>query len=211
MPPGLLPIDTIAEDTGRRIWQIAHGYCRPGDPDPAAAATLATLRRGLGKRPDRAPDLWAFTVPLIGEHPAAEPAVFYALTLFGAHQQSQRRTPMHTSGPSFGRACQRLAIAVANSGGNSEAITRRFVAAGAASTLDAFAAHARSLVGLLRQHRIPLDYQRFVRDAYSWTSPASRSTTIHRWGHDYYRRTTPTAAMADAEDPSTGADAPVKP
>ncbi|CAO5183783.1 CRISPR system Cascade subunit CasB [Frankia sp. AiPs1] len=194
MPPAVSPsaIESIAEQTSEQIRRLARGATRPSGPDPTAVAALAAIRRGLGKRPGDVPELWPYTVPIIGGYAQAEPAVFHAFTLFAAHQQSQS-LPMHARGHSFGAACHRLAAAVTKGGGNADTVTRRFVAAGSANTVDAFAVHARGLVTLLRGQQITLDYRQFVLDAHSWTHRGRLTITRRRWGRDYYTARTATA------------------
>ena len=103
-------------------------------PESAAKATLAELRRGVGRVPGDLPTLWGMLLQDMPEDmygKGAEPsrqeiAVYTALTLFAVHQQGWdlRRQPMHRADQSFGSAVAQL-ITPADDGCR-ERVERRF-------------------------------------------------------------------------------------
>ncbi|MFF4810991.1 type I-E CRISPR-associated protein Cse2/CasB [Micromonospora chersina] len=159
---------------------------------PEAAGTLARLRRGIGRPPG-----FDFTLerylqvpePLLGRRPAddalpadAEQAVHDALTLYALHQQS-RRERMHVDGRGLGRS---LADLVRVSGGP-EGVRRRFAALGTASTYHESSYHLRSLIVMLREHGIPLDYGLLADDLQTLLRPGGQPKVQAIWGREFFR------------------------
>lgn len=165
---------------------------------PVALATLARLRRGVGREPGDVPDLWQYTLDGLPEQPGVgdaatrqERAVHTALTLFALHQQS-RAEHMHTPGRSLGTAVRRLA----RRAGSEVAVRRRFEALGTAETFSEVVHHARGLITQLRTHRIPLDYGAFTDDLIRLQTRAAHQVRL-QWGRDYYRAVPETDADSD--------------
>lgn len=165
-----------------------------GADDAAAAsarATLSRLRRAVAQEPGEDPLAWnAVAEDLLGELPPqdlgrgdapspAEWAAFVAITLFAAHQQSQR-APMHVKGMSVGAAAARLRRAT-----ESGSIKQRLDAVMVSATPRALRYHLRSLVSLFAAHGIPLDYGALAEDLRRLRQPARRSGVLLRWGRDY--------------------------
>jgi CRISPR system Cascade subunit CasB len=165
---------------------------------PSSRATLAKLRRGIGKAPGSIPDIWEIT---LGELPEewhsvkgvptyAENAVHAALTLYALHQQGKDRSMSVNGkdddgkyiGDSFGAAVGKLI-----NGDNENAIKRRFDAAATAADFSEFAHHARGLIQLLKAAEIPLDYPRFAQDLFDYQLPNGANGVRLRWGEDFYR------------------------
>lgn len=149
---------------------------------------LAAARRAAGSAPDEAPALWPYTVP-VGELGGRrwQDAVFYTLTLYAVHQQSQPQ-PMNQQGVTVGQACAQLKAARHSP----DAIDRRFTQAVSAEQTAVLATRLRGLVTMLRSHAIPLDYVHLAFDLQDWHDPESRRRVLSRWSRDYYRTTTPT-------------------
>ncbi|BCB82959.1 type I-E CRISPR-associated protein Cse2/CasB [Phytohabitans suffuscus] len=170
-------------------------------PQPEAVSALARLRRGIGRTPGFDYTLERYLrVPedLLGYQPAdyeatdAEQAVHDAVTLYALHQQS-RRERMHADGRGLGQA---LAELVRRSGGP-DGVRRRFAALGTASTYIESIYHLRSLITMLREHQIPLDYGLLADDLKTLRGPTGRPQVQAIWGREFFR-----------SRPSTDVDAP---
>ena len=161
-------------------------------PQPEAISALARLRRGIGRTPGFDFTLERYVqVPehLLGHRPAddaeatdAEHAVHDAVTLYALHQQS-RRERMHVEGRGLGQALSEL---VRKSGGP-EGVRRRFAALGTASTYHETTYHLRSLITMLREHQIPLDYGLLADDLKTLRRPGERSKVQAIWGREFFR------------------------
>ncbi|GAA2616961.1 hypothetical protein GCM10010399_54880 [Dactylosporangium fulvum] len=161
-------------------------------PRPEAVSALARLRRGIGRDPGFDYTLESYLwVPdeLLGRRPAndaeaadTEHAVHDSITLYALHQQS-RREPMHVDGQGLGQAIARLVHAVDGPDG----VRRRFAALGTASSYPEGIYHLRSLVTMLREHQIPLDYGLLADDLRLLRQPAKRATVQAIWGREFFR------------------------
>lgn len=157
-------------------------------PVPEAVSALARLRRGIGRTPGfdytledylHVPDEW---VPAADEPTDAEYAVHDAVTLYALHQQS-RRERMHVDGRGLGQALARLAQVSRNP----EGIRRRFAALGTGSSYQESTYHLRSLVTMLREHQIPLDYGLLADDLKLLRRPDGRPKVQAIWGREFFR------------------------
>ncbi|PRX51081.1 CRISPR-associated Cse2 family protein [Prauserella shujinwangii] len=206
--------ETTATETGRqrrlgvlgraltgRIDRLQTAYLRD---QPAAKASLAQLRRGLGKPAGSVPEIWALTVGAVppelvwrdDEPSHAEQAAHAALTLYALHQQSLP-VPAHVPGTSFGHAVGRLRD---NESRSEEAVTRRFMAVATAESMDELLVHVRGLVTQLRAHRYGFDYARFADDLHDLLRPGGAQRVRLAWGRAFYRTTTDTTEQG-AEQP----------
>jgi CRISPR system Cascade subunit CasB len=159
---------------------------------PDAVSALARLRRGIGREPGFDYTLERYLeVPddLLGARPdddteatAAEYAKHAAVTLYAVHQQS-RREPMHVDGRGLGSAIAELTRASSSPDG----IRRRFAALGTAATFDEALHYLRSLVVMLRDQRIPLDYGLLADDLKTLRTRDGRATMQATWGREFFR------------------------
>lgn len=157
-------------------------------------ATLAKLRRGIGKEPGSLPDLWDVMLGGLpeellgkGEGPTyGEWAVHTALTLFGLHQQGKdmERQCMNSEGECLGIAVRKLAEQDSD---REDAVKRRFDAAATSDSLKEFSHHLRGLVQLLKAKDIPLDYPSLAKDLYWFQISDVRDSVRLSWGRDFYR------------------------
>ena len=155
-------------------------------------AQLAMLRRGIGKTPGEMPELWGILFADMpedmmakgGDPTRAEWAVYTALTLYALHQQGKNPADdnMHRPGVRFGQAMGRLAP----TDDDKERIGKRFKAFAMADDLQAAAYYLRSLVQLLRDADIGLDYALLAQDLYRFQSPKTVSSVRLKWGQDFY-------------------------
>jgi CRISPR system Cascade subunit CasB len=159
----------------------------------AAVATLAHLRRGLGKAPGEVPEIWDITVegiprPGHGDDPSAqEHAAHAALTLYAAHQQS-RTVPMHVRGRSLGTAVRSLARSQDATGDaeREKAVRRRFDAVATATSFEEITYHLRGLISQLRSADIALDYGLLADDLEQMQRPQGLKAVRLRWGRAYH-------------------------
>ena len=154
-------------------------------------ATLAKLRRCLGKPPGASPEAWELTLSDLpeslvgydGEPSYAEWAIHLALTLFALHQQGKPDS-ISVSGISFGKAVRHL---VAPDGSNENGVKRRFDAVLTAKGINEFAHHARGLIQLMKANDVRMDYPSFARDVFYYQFSDSQDRVRLRWGEDYYQ------------------------
>jgi CRISPR system Cascade subunit CasB len=161
-------------------------------PHPEAVSALARLRRGLGRDPGCDYTLERYLqVPahLLGYLPAddsqaadSEYAVHDAVTLYALHQQS-RRERMHADGQGLGGALARLV----RKSESPDGVRRRFAALGTATTYPESIYHLRSLITMLREHQIPLDYGLLADDLKTLRRPDGHTRMQSIWGREFFR------------------------
>lgn len=151
------------------------------------SATVALLRRAVGKPPGSDPQLWEWTIGGIpGRATSDEPtpeewAAHTAMTLWALHQQS-RPEPMHHRGVGVGEAVRRLGTRA-----SAPAVRRRFEAVATSATVEEAVHHLRGLISQLRAERIALDYGRLADDLNRFQRPGGAKVVRLRWGRQYYR------------------------
>lgn len=169
----------------------------------AAGAELAALRSGIGREAGTVAAMWAFhrtrmefawrdkgtlTRDLAAEHAA--------LTLFARHQQTHVVRRMHIAGNSPGTAAGLLAKKAATDGEGKSATTaleRRFGVLLTSADADELVMHLRSLVPLLNQAGVGLDYD-LLRDALrAWDDPRrpdAAASFRQNWDRDFHAMAT---------------------
>ncbi|GGO06522.1 hypothetical protein GCM10010116_12820 [Microbispora rosea subsp. aerata] len=208
------PGEVVGEVAGAYVAELQAGYIADHS---AAVAALARLRRGAGRLPADAPDLWgvAGIERLYGEQglserdseqvrDRAESALFVAVTLYALHQQSRRTDRMHRPRANLGAAVRQLMP----KGGIDEPIRRRFVRAGTATSLDALAYRLREIVSLLRGASIPLDYGLLARQLYQAQQPDGLRQVRQSWGRAFHAYRAPDSSDGSpvSDDDSTDKD-----
>ncbi|MEU8034435.1 type I-E CRISPR-associated protein Cse2/CasB [Streptomyces sp. NPDC049099] len=168
----------------------------PGSPQ--AGAELAALRSGTGREPGTIAAMW----PFHRTHMASEwrnkgsltrdlAAEHTVLTLFARHQQTHNR-PMHVAGASPGTAAGLL---LRKAGADSEgkaataALERRFGVLLTSADAEELAMHMRSLIPLLNQARVGLDYDLLRTALRTWDDPRrpnAATTFRQRWDRDFH-------------------------
>ncbi|MBI4504637.1 MAG: type I-E CRISPR-associated protein Cse2/CasB [Chloroflexi bacterium] len=150
-------------------------------------AALAALRRGLGKEPGEAAEVFPYVVPWLSsdagrrDREDEEQAYFLVASLFAWHQgawpaEGDRRRATNL-GASF-----RLAARSRDEGGE-PGVERRFVALLNCHRAD-LPVHLRHAVGLLKAKEIPVDWAELLHDIRRWDS-ASRSVQ-RAWARAYW-------------------------
>jgi CRISPR system Cascade subunit CasB len=157
-------------------------------------ATLACLRRGIGKAPGSIPELWDATLNGLpeallsnGDTPSrGEWAVHTALTLYALHQQGKdmKEQNMNKKGESLGIAVRKL---IGPEKDNEESVTRRLNAAATSDSFEEFAQHLRELIELLKSKGVPFDYPKLAEDLYLFQFPDMRDSIRLKLGQDFYR------------------------
>lgn len=182
----------------RRIGRLQKSLPRKPLTAPAAAA-LAQLRRGAGKRIGEAPEVFRYTEisDLIQDGTPDTPtwqeeAAHLALTLYALHQQSQGQ-PMHRPGVDLGAALRALHPKDFDDVG--DPVLRRFQTLVTADSLGELTHHLRGVVQLLRAAGQPLDYALLADQLVTWQA-GGRARVRLAWGRAFYR--TP-----DADDTSS--------
>jgi len=169
-------------------------YLKVNNNDSLTKATLAKLRRGIGKIPGSQPELWDVTLnglPVslssISEEPSiGEWSVHTALCLYALHQQGKdiKNQCMHKTDKTLGLAVKQLIDKDKN---NEVSVMRRFHIVASSDTRERFIWQLRSLVQLMKNKDIPLDYARLARDIYLFQIPDFRDGVRLQWGQDLYR------------------------
>lgn len=158
----------------------------------SSKAHLAQLRRGAGKRPGELPELWGLFLKDMpeklmgkgGEPSYAEQAVYAALTLFALHQQGHSG-PMHGDGEEdrLGRAARKLV----HSEEDEEHIRTRLGIVAKSEDMAELSYHLKTVVRLLGNGDIKLDYVDLAEDLYWFQFEAYADRVRLKWGQDFYR------------------------
>ncbi|MDG4798129.1 type I-E CRISPR-associated protein Cse2/CasB [Micromonospora sp. WMMD1082] len=191
-----------------RVSRLQGGYL---NEEAGAVAALARLRTNVGREPgadfttleqtrvrDQYLGDWVTDDPT-----RTEQAMHTALTLYAVHQQSIRDVRMHQDGYGLGVAVSMLIPRMASA----EAAHRRFAALGTATSYAAVITHLRSLIRLLRNKRIPLDYGVLAEDLVRLQQPGGPAQVRGLWGRDFYRQPEPEDRQDDGTtDPTADID-----
>ncbi|WP_079032211.1 type I-E CRISPR-associated protein Cse1/CasA [Streptomyces specialis] len=204
--------DVVGIAVSKHIAGLQTGYLNDRS---ASVATLARLRRGVGKSAHEEPDLWGLTgTEALHEEcaggrlpedllPQAEEAAHTALTLWSMHQQSHHRERMHVPGGlEFGAAVRRLMP----SAEPDEPIRKRFVRAATAPSPAILAQRLRDIVVLLRRDGIALDYGLLADQLLEWQESGGPERVRRSWGRAFHSH-----RPQQAGGPSPGPDDPADP
>lgn len=194
--------NTIFELERYVLWQLSRLLAMP--ESSATRASLANLRRGVGKVPGSMPSIWTFTLEGLGEkHPdwlsrdglatPEEWAIHQAMTYFALHQQGKTwkkdkdgfySGAMHQQGKEYrlGRSIAKLI----KSDDDFVRVKRRFDALVTANSINELAHHMRGMVTLLAGEKIPLDYGHLAADLYAYQISWRRDRVRLIWGQDFY-------------------------
>lgn len=196
--------DQVAAFTARKLNALEY-YSETGK----GKGDLATLRRGVGKKPGEIPQLWALFLEDFPEEldqskftrQAAENAVYQALTLYAFHQQgkSPKTENMHRKGEKRRNSLGLAARKLAKNDEDMDRILTRLNCVIHADNLDEMSVHLRSLISLLRSSDIPLDYANLARDLFRYQYPAKRDQVRLDWARDFYAFPTQTQTEQEAK------------
>lgn len=161
-------------------------------------AYMAELRKGVGKKPGELPTLFGTLLEDMPEDfmskdgiPTKEEwACYAALTLFAWHQQGKdlKTDCMHTEEPiSVGAAFRKLKFAL-NDANAEERLLKKLQIIVTSTDVNGFSQHLRSMIKMLAQNNIRLNYALLARDIYQWQFQDSRDAVNLRWGQDFYKK-----------------------
>jgi CRISPR system Cascade subunit CasB len=180
-------------ETTQKIYGYVRGQIEKLDnQNSAARATLAKLRRGVGKSPGEIPDILEITIGGLpselagqtGEPSYTELATYTAITLYALHQQGKDASMHADKGLSLGAAAARL---IAPDKTNEEAVRRRFDTVTTSRDMTELAQHARSLVQLLHAAEAPIkpDYAQLAVDLFFYQTDEGRKNVRLKWCRDF--------------------------
>ena len=142
-------------------------------------ATLAALRRGLGKEPGLVPETHPFVLHWVPRNIPRhlEDNWYLVASLFAIHQRNWRVSDEQrftNLGASFARLSQAT---------DSASIERRFVAI-LNCDADDLPHHLRAAISLLATHDVPVDFAQLLRDLRWWV--AERRTVQRNWARSFW-------------------------
>lgn len=143
-----------------------HGFTRylQSLADREDRASLAALRRGLGKQPGEAAEAFRLVLPHLppGASRRDEDLYFLIGTLFALHQKSWLGNDDQLGATNLGASFARLRSEV-----ESDSIEKRFVVL-LNCHQDDLPVHLRHGVSLLKSKEIPIDWSQLLRDLRGW-------------------------------------------
>lgn len=191
---------------GRELSRLQGGYLADRSD---AVATLARLRRGAGRDPMSVPDLWGvvdldslYEDEWLRSEEAmsqAQNAVYATLALYALHQQSSSQGMHRADGTGLGSAVR--ALMPRDEIG--EAVLKRFIRTGAATTFPQLTVRLRELVTLLKRDGLAQDYALLADQLHRWQRPQGRDAVRQQWGRSYHqfrRDKNPADSPADSAD-----------
>ena len=157
-----------------------YGLVGAGD-QPTDRATLAGLRRGLGKEPGSVPEVSRQVYRYLPDE-ALEPEIrnrFLIATLFGLHPR-----PAPSANETLGDLGHSLALLVGRLGEDRrQGIERRFKAL-LSARVEGLPVHLRQMVTLLHANEVPIDYARLLGDLRWWES--QKRTVQRQWARSFW-------------------------
>lgn len=148
-------------------------------------AALANLRRGLGKKPGTAMEMFPYIHRKIPPT-KNESAYFLVAALFGLYPDAE------TTEGNLGKSLLLLEDKTQEQRNNSSednkisSVERRFVALLNAKEAD-LPSHLRQIIGLLKSKEIPIDWFRLLKDVKFWTDEENYNTQ-RRWAKGFWGR-----------------------
>lgn len=154
---------------------------------------LARLRRGLGKPPGTAVEMYPIVAPYVPEHASSEErdAAYVTAALFALHPKHS--DDMRSLGHTFHAMCKRES--------DRAALERRFTALLNAH-IDDLPGHLRSAVSLAKSKDATVNYHQLMSDIADWAKPDRR--VQRRWAADFW------AASADQTKEQTNSIETIK-
>lgn len=175
---------TEAQDTDAQFIGWLTGLVPRADDTGGDRGTLAALRRGLGREPGSAPEMFPYVAGWVGERRGwREQCLYLVAALFAAHprpwpasEDGGGSAEERNLGASFARARTRAK--------SPEALARRFTAL-LASDRRELPNRLRQAVSLLRAHDAPVDWYRLLRDLEQWGRDDRR--VERAWARSFWR------------------------
>lgn len=175
-----------------RIYKLENA--EPGE----TKAKLAVLRRAAGKKLQDVPEVWGMILEEMPESlfgrwggpSASEEAVFLALTLYGLAMQGHdaKTDSMQEKSISLGEAAGLYTKTV---GEENSRILPRFRKVIVSDSPEAMQVPLRSIIQLLSQKKIKMDYAKLAKDLYNYHFSKGRENVRLHWARDYYKSLRP--------------------
>jgi CRISPR system Cascade subunit CasB len=148
---------------------------------------LAALRRGLGRPPGGAPEMFPYVIPFVRPkaHHWEEANLYLIASLFAMH-------PSVTSGGNMGAHLRAYAKAV----GDDQATTRRFVQL-MRMRREMLDVPLRQHISLLKSRDIAVDWNRLLRDLSYWSH--EDGFVQYEWAKAYWENAKP-ASQTDTQE-----------
>ncbi|HZU12245.1 MAG TPA: type I-E CRISPR-associated protein Cse2/CasB [Chloroflexota bacterium] len=143
---------------------------------------LAALRRGLGKGPGEAPEMFPYVVPFAQELQGwVEECYYLVASLFALHPSPTDAGAPRTMGASLRSAAlkERQEVTLP------ESDQRRFVAL-LSSDRRELPHRLRHAVALCGNKDVPVHWEQLLRDVRAWDAPRVGSQVKLRWGRDFW-------------------------
>lgn len=160
---------------------------------------LATLRRGLGRPPGAALEMYRYVIPYLPADASSRyvETAFLLAALFAFWHQG--RDQVHPAPPPDLGA----SLAAMADENNQDSLDRRFTALLTSHDAD-LAVHLRQVVSLLKSKDIPLNWEQLFQDVLNWEHP--EAFVQRRWARSFWGRRQPAATppAAVAATPSQG-------
>lgn len=143
---------------------------------------LASLRRGLGRAPGSAPEMFRYVVPFLPANPArSQEAAYYVVgALFAFH-------PKFCEEGNLGSH-----LARARDDNNADALERRFTVLLASHPED-LPDHLRQAISFLKSKDIAVNWEQLLRDLQNWDHPDWRAAVQKRWAGNFWGRRQPSS------------------
>ena len=182
-------------DAGRlNVGRLGAGLRRLVEREDRAG--LAALRRGLGKRPGEAPEMFAVLVPLLPDgrlHADDEETAYLIASLFASHPASWAGDGDGRWSRNFGASLRRLGDATTSQGAD-----RRMTGL-LGSDRERLDDQLRSAVHLLRSKGIPVDWEQLTWDTLQWDRPDR--VVQRRWASAFWASPAATEAGESGDRP----------
>jgi len=135
-------------------------------------AALAALRRGLGKAPGTAPEMYRYIVPLLPEktYRFQETAFYLIASLFASHPVSIQKGNLGNH------------LAQARGENNAAALERRFTALLSAHP-DDLPNYLRQTISLLKSKEVPVNWDQLLKDLLWWNDQTRKRWATAFWGY----------------------------
>lgn len=165
------------------------GLARRKDEDPQARATLAKLRRGLGKTPGDTPEMYPFVQPLIwGIGKDDEDRFYLVAALFASHQISWSASDETSSYyRNMGESLRRFTGAKREAAKSTE---RRFAAL-LQCDRNTLPNHLHHAVALLKTAELPIDWGQLLWDIARWEEDETKGKKLTPIQRDWERERKP--------------------
>ncbi len=183
--------DKLGDHVARTVSGLQERLLRD-TPQPEAVSALARLRRGIGRDPGFDYTLERYLqVPehLLGYLPADDSKAAHAEYARARRGDPVRPAPAVPPGANARRRA-RTRLGIGPSGTRvhrPDGVRRRFAALGTASTYHESIYHLRSLITMLREHQIPLDYGLLADDLRTLRRPDGHARMQATWGREFFR------------------------